>query len=168
MYKRKQWLDPFIHQYLHCLMHLIRMLVALPILILQVGASLRSDDVQPRNPSIQLSDELIIHSLSGGVFLVTHAFPWPCNSLIVQSGNGDVYLVDTPCSPEATERIVEWTNSNLNPTQIVAIVTGFHIDNLGGVSCLIENGITVHGSDLTVHLLDTDAKRSHDAMLPWL
>ncbi|MBN2233766.1 MAG: MBL fold metallo-hydrolase [Opitutales bacterium] len=122
------------------------------------------------NPNIrlQLSDELIIHGLSDGVFLVTHSFPWPCNSLVVQSENGDIYMVDTPCTPEATGLIIGWVKECLGPENIVAIVTGFHIDNLGGVSYLIENGIPVHGSDLTVELLKTDAKRSHDAMLPWL
>lgn len=125
---------------------------------------------KPTNPylPIQLSDELVIHSLSEGVFLVTHSFPWPCNSLVVQCENGDVYLVDTPCSPEATGQVIQWMKQNIIPERIISIVTGFHIDNLGGVSYLVENGIPVHGSDLTVQLLKTDAKRSHDAMLAWL
>lgn len=136
-------------------------------LIPQLGLS-ASDGPSDPNPPIRLSDELVIQSLSEGVFLVTHSFPWPCNSLIVQSGNGDTYLVDTPCSPEATGQVIQWMRRNLHTEQIVTIVTGFHIDNLGGTSYLIENGIPVHGSDLTVELLRTDAKRSHDAMLPWL
>lgn len=127
-----------------------------------------SDKSANPNLPIQLSDELLIQNLSEGVYLVTHSFPWSCNSLIVQSDNGDTYLVDTPCSPEATGQVVQWMKQSIIPERIISIVTGFHIDNLGGVSYLIENGIPVHGSDLTVQLLKTDAKRSHDAMLPWL
>ena len=136
-------------------------------LIPQPGLS-ASDVPSDPNPPIRLSDELVIQRLSEGVFLVTHSFPWPCNSLIVQSGKRDTYLVDTPCSPEATGQVIQWIRQNIGPERIISIVTGFHIDNLGGVSYLIENGIPVHGSDLTVELLRTDAKRSHDAMLPWL
>ncbi|HOO93078.1 MAG TPA: MBL fold metallo-hydrolase, partial [Opitutales bacterium] len=127
-----------------------------------------SDKSANPNLPIQLSDELLIQNLSEGVYLVTHSFPWPCNSLIVQSDNGDTYLVDTPCSPEATGQVVQWMKQSIIPERIISIVTGFHIDNLGGVSYLVENGIPVHGSDLTVQLLKTDAKRSHDAMLAWL
>lgn len=149
-------------------MNLAAILTILSITLLPQPGLSSSDGPSDPNPPIRLSDELIIQSLSEGVFLVTHSFPWPCNSLIVQSDKGDTYLVDTPCSPDATGLIVQWMIKNLHPEQIVAIVTGFHIDNLGGVSYLIENEIPVHGSDLSVELLKTDAKRSHDAMLPWL
>lgn len=43
---------------------------------------------------IKLADELIIAEIETDVFLVTHSFPWPGNSLIVKTGKKDILSED--------------------------------------------------------------------------
>ncbi|HOA06737.1 MAG TPA: hypothetical protein PLE16_04450 [Spirochaetota bacterium] len=43
---------------------------------------------------IKLSDELTITEIETDVFLVTHSFPWPGNSLIVKTGKKDILSED--------------------------------------------------------------------------
>jgi glyoxylase-like metal-dependent hydrolase (beta-lactamase superfamily II) len=49
--------------------------------------------------------------------------------------------------------VLAWCRRQFGERQVVAINTGYHVDNLGGNQALLEAGIPVYGSDLTVKLL---------------
>lgn len=109
----------------------------------------------PLNQRIEINRELYIKQIRDGVFVVTHEFPWPANSLIVEMDNTDLVLVDTPYTPEATRELLNWIETELGEREIIAINTGLHVDNLGGNSYLIEQEIPVYGSELTAELIKT-------------
>jgi glyoxylase-like metal-dependent hydrolase (beta-lactamase superfamily II) len=115
-----------------------------------------------------ISEDLYVRKVQDGVFVVTHSFPWPGNSMIVEMKNSDLVLVDTPYTPEATQELLEWVEIQLGEREITAINTGFHYDNLGGNSYLIEQGIPVYGSELTVKLLEERGKKMKAMTLGWL
>ncbi|MFW6313044.1 MAG: MBL fold metallo-hydrolase, partial [Spirochaetota bacterium] len=103
-----------------------------------------------------------IREISDGVYVVTHAFPWPANSLIVLCGDGDAAMIDTPYTPEATRLVLEWLFATHGDRNVVAVVTGFHFDNLGGVSELRDRGIPVWGSDRTAELIHERGEESRE------
>jgi metallo-beta-lactamase class B len=103
--------------------------------------------------SITLGPGLTIRDLGGDVWEVTHALPWPANSLLVASFDGTVVLVGTPYTPEATRLVLDWARGRFRQPKFVAINTGYHVDNLGGNAALREAGIPIWGSDLTATLL---------------
>jgi metallo-beta-lactamase class B len=105
------------------------------------------------NDTIRLSDELTIHRFEPDFYLVVHAFPWPANALFVQLSDSDAVLIDTPYTNDATELLLGWIRQEFGPLRLRVINTHFHRDNLGGNGYLIQNGIPVYGSDLTVALL---------------
>ena len=77
-----------------------------------------------------LSPELKISRLNDEVWVVTHNFPWESNSLIVKASDKEVVLIDTPYTNEATELVLEFISKEINPKEITAVLTGFHVDNL--------------------------------------
>jgi len=104
---------------------------------------------------VRLAEDLRLAELAEGVFVVQHDFPWPSNSLLVFGSKGSCLLLDTPYTPEATQVLLNWIierNGTLPPA--VAVNTHFHIDRLGGNAALRAAGIPIHGSDLTVRLLE--------------
>ena len=118
---------------------------------------------------IKLSDELTIAEIETDVFLVTHSFPWPGNSLIVKTGKKDILWIDTPYTPEVTEIVLAWIYKTFGKdTSVTEINTGFHIDNLGGNESLIKKGIPVYGSDLTCELLKKRSPATMAKMVEWL
>lgn len=119
-------------------------------------------------PRVNLSDELYIRQIREDVFVVTHAFPWPANSLIVEMANSDLVLVGTPYTPQATSEVLTWITQHFGKRNIVAINTGYHVDNLGGNKTLIEQNIPIYGSDLTVQLLEERGERTRQVMLKML
>lgn len=114
-----------------------------------------------------LSEELYITGLNDTIYVVTHNFPWPSNSLVVNCGK-EVVLIDTPYEPLATELLVNWIKENLSPNKITAINTGFHIDNLGGNEVLRSMGIDIYGADLTVELVKSRSESTRKQTLEWL
>lgn len=116
----------------------------------------------------RLSDELFISRLSDTVFVVTHYFPWESNSLIVRTSGREVVLIDTPYDVSATELMLDWIDGTMKPDNITAIITGFHVDNLGGNQCLREKGIDIYGSDRTCSLLDERGSRTQEQTISWL
>ena len=100
-----------------------------------------------------LSDELIVRDIAENVLLVTHSFPWAANSLAVLMPDSTVVLIDTPYTPDATALLLDWLDNRPGTERFTAIVTGYHVDNLGGAGELIRRGITVYGLDLTPRLL---------------
>ncbi len=115
-----------------------------------------------------LSEDLYLREIQSGVYVITHAFPWPGNSLLVEMANGTLVLVDTPYTPEATQQVVQWAEARLGKRDIVAINTGYHYDNLGGNAYLLEQGIPVYGADLTVKLLAERGDALRALTLDWL
>jgi len=116
---------------------------------------------------IEITPDLKVRYIQEGVFEITHSFPWEANSLAVVIGEYLV-LVDTPWTPQATQEMLAWLKTQVGSKQIVAINTHFHLDNLGGNQYLVEQGIPVYGSDLTVKLLQERGQTSLDQTLDWL
>lgn len=100
-----------------------------------------------------LSDNLTVRDLADRVVLVTHSFPWAANSLAVLMPDSTVVLIDTPYTPDATATLLDWLDGRWHADRYAAVVTGFHIDNLGGAGELIHRGVTVYGADMTAGLL---------------
>lgn len=117
---------------------------------------------------IEISEDLIVRQVQPGVFIITHSFPWPANSVLVEMENAELVLVDTPYTPDATNQLLLWLEEHFGNRKITAINTGFHNDNLGGNSALIEQGIPIHGADLTAQLLEERGEAMRAMMLDWL
>ena len=82
--------------------------------------------------------------------------------------NSDLVWVGTPYTPAATTEVLAWIAKHFGKRKIVAINTGYHVDNLGGNSALIEQGIPVYGSDLTVQLLKERGEQTRQVILSML
>ena len=117
---------------------------------------------------IDLSEGLYLRQIRKDIFVVTHTFPWPANSLIIEMANSDLVLVGTPYTPAAMTEVLAWTVEHFGKRKIVAINTGYHVDNLGGNSALIEQGIPVYGSDLTAQLLREHGEQTRQVLLGML
>lgn len=115
-----------------------------------------------------LSQELKISRLTDEVWVVTHSFPWESNSLIVKASDNELVLIDTPYTDEATEQVLQFINKDIKPKNITAVLTGFHIDNLGGTGCLLQRQIPVFGSDRTCKLIDERSAATQKQILSWL
>jgi glyoxylase-like metal-dependent hydrolase (beta-lactamase superfamily II) len=118
--------------------------------------------------SFKLDSALYVSKYSDTVYIITHFFPWESNSLIIKASDSDIVLIDTPYDNDATLQMLNWIKKNLNPQNITAINTGFHIDNLGGNGCLLDNKIDIYGSDLTVKLIDERSYKTQQQILTWL
>ncbi|MBI5566303.1 MAG: MBL fold metallo-hydrolase [Chloroflexi bacterium] len=117
---------------------------------------------------VDLGEGLYLRQIRPDVFVVTHAFPWPANSLIVEMANSDLVLVGTPYTPAAMTEVLTWIAGHFGKRNIVAINTGYHVDNLGGNSALIEHGIPVYGADLTAQLLEARGEQTRQVLLGML
>jgi glyoxylase-like metal-dependent hydrolase (beta-lactamase superfamily II) len=67
--------------------------------------------------------------------------------------DGTLVLAGTPYTAAATQIVLDWARRQFGGRKIVAINTGYHVDNLGGNQALRDANIAVYGSDLTVRLL---------------
>ncbi|MCG2786175.1 MAG: MBL fold metallo-hydrolase [Anaerolineae bacterium] len=117
---------------------------------------------------IDLDDELYIRQIRQNVFVVTHSFPWPANALIVEMANSELVIVGSTYTPEAMRQVLAWVEERFGPRNISAINTGFHVDNLGGNSALIEQNIPVYGPDLTAQLLEERGEQTRQVVLGML
>lgn len=117
---------------------------------------------------IEIGDDLAVREIQDGVIVVTHDFPWPSNSLVVEMADSSLVMVDTPYTPEATQVLLDWLKARFGTRSITAIVTHFHVDRLGGNSALIAAGIPVYGADLTAQLLAERGEQSRALLLSWL
>lgn len=106
--------------------------------------------------------ELSIAEVTRNVYCVTHAYPWPANSLIAVMDDKTVVIIDTPYTPDAMEEELRWIRARFGEAKIVAINTHFHVDRLGGNAALIRNGIPIYGSELTIRAIKERGKRSSD------
>lgn len=133
-----------------------------------LGACTRAP-IKPVSPQptrrIDLSGDLYLRQIGDGAFVITHSYPWPANSLLVEMPDGTLVMAGTPYTPDATRSVLDWANQEFGKRKIVAIDTGYHIDNLGGNQALIADGFPVYGSDLTVHLLQERGEVNRQLML---
>lgn len=123
---------------------------------------------QTEDTVIELSEDLVVTEIEEGVFVVTHSFPWPGNSLLVKVSPTDVVFVDTPYDSVATQQVVEWVRGLLGFVNLIEINTGYHVDNLGGNGYLLGQNIPVYGSDLTAKLLRDKGEETRKQILDWL
>ncbi len=116
--------------------------------------------------AIQLTEELAITEIENNIFLVTHSFPWPGNSLMIVMDKRNILWLDTPYTSEATASVLNWIEKEFGKGySITEINTGFHIDNLGGNQELIRRNIPIYGSDLTCELLETRSETTMSNMI---
>ncbi len=116
-------------------------------------ASSPNEDNSLPSQAVTLEAGLRLRLVATGAYEVTHELPWPANSLLVEMADGTLVLAGTPYTPEATRRLLEWVRSRFGQRRVAAINNGYHVDNLGGNAALLDAGIPVYGSDLTVSLL---------------
>lgn len=114
---------------------------------------------------IELAEDLHIRPIGSGAYVVTHTFPWPANSLLVELADSTLVLVATPYTPEATRQMLAWAKTKFGQRRMVAINNGYHVDNLGGNLALREARIPVYGSDLTVRLLQERGEKTRQLIL---
>ncbi|PKN91802.1 MAG: hypothetical protein CVU44_17995 [Chloroflexi bacterium HGW-Chloroflexi-6] len=164
---------------------LLRLMISLLMMGLVFTAGCAAPSVQPVPPfpdaptavatstpfpltPIELDRELSIRQIKENVFVVTHAFPWPANALIVEMANSELVIVGSTYTPEAMNQVLTWIEARFGKRKISAINTGYHVDNLGGNSTLIEHGITVYGADLTAELLEERGEQTRQVILDML
>lgn len=145
-------------------------LIGVALVILSGCGAPSPAETPPSSPPtpVALSADLSVRQVQPGAFVITHSFPWPANALLVEMSNGDLVLMDTPYTPEATVAVLDWIKTQFGERKIIAINTGFHVDNLGGNSALIERGIPVYGSEQTVRLLAERGPASRALLVSWL
>jgi metallo-beta-lactamase class B len=115
-----------------------------------------------------IDNDMVIREIQQGFYVVTHSFPWPHNSLLVEMQNSDILLVDTPYTPEATNELLKWETARFGNRNIIAINTGYHYDNLGGNGALIAAGVKVYGSDAIPAMLSQRGEALRALTLSWL
>jgi metallo-beta-lactamase class B len=115
-----------------------------------------------------LDEDLSIRQVADGVYVIRHDLPWAANSMMVEMADGELVLVDTPYTPQATQQVLSWFEERLGSRQVTAINTGYHVDNLGGNQYLIDSGIPVYGSDETAALLAQRGEDTRALLLSWL
>ncbi len=121
-----------------------------------------------KNERIQVNPELSIQKIQDGIYVAIHCFPWPCNSLLVEMRDGQVVLIDTPNTPEATKILLDWIREYIGNRKITAFNSHFHFDCLGGNKTLLENGINLYGSILTAEMIKERGESVRAKVIRWL
>lgn len=153
---------------------IILLIVALLIVAVSLSACENEEDdtdftITPDfSEPYNISDNLTVEQVQEQVYVVSHAFPWPANSLIVEMDNGDLVLVDTPYTPEATQLLLEWMEEEFGERNTIAINTHFHFDNLGGNPALLNKNIPIYGSNMIGEMINERGEASRQLMLSWL
>ncbi|HTX92696.1 MAG TPA: MBL fold metallo-hydrolase [Anaerolineales bacterium] len=141
--------------------------VGLAILLALTGCASSSARTVSPTPSarIALAEDLVLREIGTGAYVVTHSYPWPANSLLVEMPDRTVVMAGTPYTAEAARLVIAWAEKQLGAQKFVAIDTGYHPDNLGGNQAFLEAGFPVYGSDLTVRLLQERGESIRALML---
>jgi metallo-beta-lactamase class B len=114
---------------------------------------------------IVLAPDLYLRRIGEGAYVICHVFPWLSNSVLVEMEDGTLVMGGTPCTPEATELVLVWSRQHFGERKVVAINTGYHVDNLGGNRALLDAGVPVYGSDMTVTLLKERSEQTRETTL---
>ena len=115
--------------------------------------------------NLKLSPELHIRQIDQGAYVITHDYPWPANSLLLEMDNGVLVWVGSTYTPQAAEEVLAWVQGTFGDRQMIAINTGYHVDNLGGNAALMAQNIPIYGSDMTVKLLEERGDETRQLML---
>ena len=113
---------------------------------------------QKEDKTVRISDSITITPIDEGAYLVIHQMPFgrfsvPCNSLLVKVSDANLVWCGTPCEPQSTKLVYEWTLKQFGDVNLIEINTGFHNDNLGGNEFLLSKGVPVYGSDVTARII---------------
>jgi metallo-beta-lactamase class B len=114
-----------------------------------------------------LSENLSVTEIEKDVFVINHSFPWASNSLLVRTSNSDCILVNTLCDNQGAKLFTDWMKDNFGEVNLIAINTGFHVDNLGGNEYLLGRGVTVYGSNMTAKLVAERGQKEKNQLLDW-
>ena len=136
------------------------------LLLLVLLALLPAGGAMANEKRITLGDNLSVTEIEKDVFVINHSFPWPSNSLLVAS-KSDCVLVNTLCDNQGAKLLTDWIKNNLGDVNLVAINTGFHVDNLGGNEYLLAKGIAIYGSSLTAKLVAQRGQGKKNQLLEW-
>lgn len=102
---------------------------------------------------IKINDDLYCTQIVDSVYMYTHYFPTASNGMFVLLPDSEGLLINTPCENTGTMALLDWIEKSFGRLRLIAIVTGFHQDNLGGDEILLSRNIPVYGADLTVKLV---------------
>lgn len=116
----------------------------------------------------ELTSGLIVRDIGRGAHVVTHSIPVPCNALLVEMPDGTLVLTGSTWTADATQQLLDWAHAKWGERPIVAINTGYHVDNLGGNRALRLVGIPIYGSELTARLLAENGERQRAQFLRML
>ncbi len=131
------------------------------------AALLLSDGAKANEKKISLSENLSITEIEKDVFVINHSFPWSSNSLLVRVSNSDCILVNTLCDNQGAKLLADWIKNNFGDVNLVAVNTGFHVDNLGGNEYFLSKGAVIYGSNLTSKLVAERGQKEKDQLLDW-
>jgi metallo-beta-lactamase class B len=123
------------------------------LLLVVLAAMTAGGNAAANEKRVALSKDLSVTEIEKDVFVINHSFPWSSNSLLVRCSNSDCILVNTLCDNQGARMLVDWMKSSFGEVNLVAINTGFHVDNLGGNEYLLSKGIAVYGSNSTAKLV---------------
>lgn len=77
--------------------------------------------------------------------------PTPSNGLVITTKKG-LIMVDTPWTPEQTEDLIKSVEKQLGSKFVLAIITHWHQDRIGGIEVLRKHKIKTISSPLTAEL----------------
>ncbi len=127
-----------------------KILILLIVLLYGVNSYCQSD---PKKNQIKISEDLYYTKIQDSVYIFTHYFPWGSNGMFILLPDSQGLLINTPCERTGTDSLLHWIEKSFGSLKLMAIVTGFHQDNLGGDEVLFSKNIPVYGPDLTVKLI---------------
>jgi metallo-beta-lactamase class B len=126
--------------------------------------SMKSVSPEPTQ-RIDLSNELYLRQIGDGAFVITNTYPWSANSLLVEMSDGTIVFAGMPYTPETTHLLLEWVKKRFGGSRMIAIDTGYHVDNMGGNQAFLDAGIPVYGSDMTANLILERGEQNRQTML---
>jgi glyoxylase-like metal-dependent hydrolase (beta-lactamase superfamily II) len=97
--------------------------------------------------------------------MYTHYFSYGCNGMFILLPGSQGVLINTPCESTGTISLLNWIEKSFGHLKLIAIVTGFHQDNLGGDEVLLSRNIPVYGPELTVQLLNEKGEELKQVIL---
>ena len=109
---------------------------------------------QHYNNVIKINSDIELISLKDSIFIHKNWFEFGQSGRFSSNGlifikNGNAILVNTPCNNEQTAQLYSYLRDSMNVMIQKLIVCHFHIDCLGGIEFIQEQGIESIGLDLT-------------------
>lgn len=108
---------------------------------------------------ITIDKEMRISQIQEDVYVATDLKFYNSNILVVRMKDGTVVLASSPYENVGTRRLINWVNSQLKPTKVVAINTHFHADGTAGNQVYHENGVETWATKMTAHFQMTEGKK---------